>query len=327
MPTVSFVIATYARPNALRCTLQSLILQDYKDWNALVIGDCCSEETELALRNLGDSRISYYNLPVRFGEQSGPNSLGLSQASGEVVTFLNHDDLLVKDHISYGLDQMKRSSADFFIGKAANATQLLGSQPIVTDTLPRSTDLRRLLTPPLYAFDPSSFWLVKTDYARKVGYWRPATTISRTPLSNWLLRAWGLGGAFVFGDRITGIRLRTHYLRSEGDRYTDQSPEHEYIVRQLEATRPEDFRDLIREQMQHYGEPVNPDQPEWPMKLASWLYHTAKLDIISILLRIRGKGRKGALLRTISQQRTGDNLQRQPNIDSLVANAPSFRVF
>ncbi|MGL4880992.1 MAG: glycosyltransferase family 2 protein, partial [Waterburya sp.] len=67
---VTLVIATYKRVEALRCTLTSLILQQYQDWTALVIGDCCSDETAEMIRSLGESRIKYYNFPERFGEQS-----------------------------------------------------------------------------------------------------------------------------------------------------------------------------------------------------------------------------------------------------------------
>ena len=82
-PHVTFVIATHRRVDALRCTLRALLLQAHPDWTALVIGDRCGDETAEAIRAFHEPRIRYYNLPQRFGEQSGPNSAGLHLAGGD----------------------------------------------------------------------------------------------------------------------------------------------------------------------------------------------------------------------------------------------------
>ena len=79
---VTFIIATYKRVEALRCTLESLILQEHQNWTALVIGDCCGDETADMIRSLGENRIKYYNFPERFGEQSGPNSFWSTYSRG-----------------------------------------------------------------------------------------------------------------------------------------------------------------------------------------------------------------------------------------------------
>lgn len=323
MAHVSFVIATYERPDVLQCTLRSLILQSHTDWTAIVVGDCCSNSTERAIRELDDQRIVYYNLPVRFGEQSGPNSVGLALANQDVVTFLNHDDLLLPDHIAYGLEQLEKNNADFFIGKAANATSLEAIEPVFTDVLPRSKDLRRLLTPPLYAFDPSSFWLIKTEYAKQVGSWRAAATIWRTPLGDWLLRAWRQDGHFVFGDRITGLRLRTHYLKGDGPLYDNRSPEHEFILNRIQEIGTDRLRDYILEQIQEHNGFNSKEPFVWARPLLTSLYKSVGFDAIPILLRV--KGRKGALLRQITQKRTGADLPDPPSIPALIDRAASFR--
>lgn len=324
MEQVTFVIATYRRADVLRCTLESLRLQNYNAWDAIVVGDCCDAETEAVIRSVGDPRIAYYNLPQRCGEQSGPNSFGLALAQGNLVTFLNHDDLLLQDHLSYGIGQMAETGADFFIGQAANATRLNGATPVFTDLLPRSTDLRRLLLPPLYAFDPSSFWLVRTPYARRVGWWRPAGTLWRTPLDDWLLRAWRLGGQFTFGRVFTGLRLRTHYLRGGGPLYDNRSPEHEALLERLLGEHANVIRTDTLQQIEHHGGMQQFETRLWKRRAAGWLYETAGIDGIAILNRLRG--RKGSVLRRITKERTGTDLPEPPDIADLTARAESFRI-
>ena len=88
-PLVSFVVATYLRPDALQAALRGVLLQDYEHWELIVVGDCCGPETAKAIADVGDPRIRYYNLPERYGEQGGPNTAGMHLAGGEYIVFLN----------------------------------------------------------------------------------------------------------------------------------------------------------------------------------------------------------------------------------------------
>ena len=178
MAQVTFVVATYRRADALRSTLRSVCGQTHGDWTALVVGDACGDETAEAVRSLKDPRIRYYNLPERFGEQSGPNSAGLHMAKGDHVVFLNHDDLLLPDHLA----RMLEHDADVCFGRFATATRIEKGEPVFTETGPRATHLSALFGSSPWAFDPSSFWLVRTAYAKAVGPWRRAAEVWRTPL-------------------------------------------------------------------------------------------------------------------------------------------------
>ncbi len=112
MAKVSVIIATYNRPHVLKLALQSLLDQDHKDWEGLVIGDACSDETASVVAGFDDSRLRYENLAENCGEQSGPNNRGLALATGPYVAYLNHDDLWWPDHLSSSLaflEQRKNS--------------------------------------------------------------------------------------------------------------------------------------------------------------------------------------------------------------------------
>lgn len=251
--TVSFVIATHGRTDALRATLTSLVRQEHQDWTAIVVGDCCNEKTEHAIRSISDPRIKYYNLPIRCGEQSGPNSFGLSIATGDYLVYLNHDDILLSDHLSYGIDQICRKDADMFFGKYAMADSYYEKDglvmPLFTHILPNHQDSTFMLDPYTEGLDPSSFWIMRMQYAKRVGKWRHAADIWRTPISDWLCRCWKQRGKFVFGEQLTGLRIHTHVARGNMNKsvpnYQNPSPEHSVITDYLERYSADEIRRLI----------------------------------------------------------------------------------
>ena len=92
--------------------------------------------------------------------------------------FLNHDDLLLRDHLGYALDRMAAHDTDFYIGLCANATKLICEDngtivPVFTEILPQHRDLSYLIQPSDYLFDPSSF-LADTHLIRQ-GSWKVET--------------------------------------------------------------------------------------------------------------------------------------------------------
>lgn len=333
MSHATFIIATYKRVDALRCTLGSLLLQDHEHWNAIIVGDCCGEETGAMIRDLRDPRLRYYNLPQRCGEQSGPNNFGLHIADGGHIAFLNHDDMLLRDHLCHALDELNRRRADFFIGAFANVTRLCESEngavlPVATKLLPQTNDLSILVERNPYIFDPSSFWLTETTCARKVGHWRPARTIWRTPLRDWLMRAWRLRAKFCFGDRMTGVRFWTQNLRKGGPIYSNATPEHAWMLSMLQRQTPDCLRDIFHQQISQWRDDraFQPQLMSWPTrKLLAGLFQTFGFDYMSVRGKRRGQP-QGATMNKISRKRTGAELPPLWDMTEVLRDPESCRI-
>jgi len=99
MPRVSIITATYNRPEVLRWAIECVRAQTYTDWEHIIVGDACAADTEALVRGVGDSRLRFFNRETNAGEQSGPNNDGLALATGDLVAYLNHDDLWLPDHL------------------------------------------------------------------------------------------------------------------------------------------------------------------------------------------------------------------------------------
>ncbi len=90
VPTVSIIIPTYNRKNLLLEALGSVFSQTYRDYEVIVVDDGSTDGTGAALEGLG-ARI-HYMYQENAGEARARNR-GLSVARGEIVAFLDSDDV------------------------------------------------------------------------------------------------------------------------------------------------------------------------------------------------------------------------------------------
>lgn len=124
-PLVSYCIATYNRGGLLaERSLRSILNQDYRHIEVIVVGDCCTDDTESRIRELGDDRIRFVNLPERGQYPDDPNwrwmvagtvpmNLALSIARGDFITHLDDDDEHPRDRVAKLMSFIRESKAEF----------------------------------------------------------------------------------------------------------------------------------------------------------------------------------------------------------------------
>lgn len=98
-PLVSVITSTFNYPEALTEAIKSVLQQSFKDFEYLILGDCCTDDTESVVRKFDDPRISWHNLPTNTGNQSGVNRIANDLARGRYIAYLNHDDIWFPDHL------------------------------------------------------------------------------------------------------------------------------------------------------------------------------------------------------------------------------------
>jgi len=91
---ISVVVPTHNRHSLLKEAIASLRSQTYGNWELIVVDDGSDPPVILDEREVPDaSRIRFVRLPQNEGP-SGARNAGIEVASGDVVTFLDDDDLL-----------------------------------------------------------------------------------------------------------------------------------------------------------------------------------------------------------------------------------------
>lgn len=115
-PAVTVVIATYNWSNVLPYSIASVLDQTFTDFELLVIGDGCTDDSAHVVTAVDDPRVQWHNLDVHTGHQAGPNDEGIRLARGSVIAYLGHDDLWLPHHLET-LVAVCRAGAPVALGK------------------------------------------------------------------------------------------------------------------------------------------------------------------------------------------------------------------
>ncbi len=97
-PLVSIVIPTYNHAKFIGKALNSVKNQTYKNWEAIVIDNNSTDETNKILNNIIDTRIKHIKIDNK-GVIAKSRNIGINVANGEWIAFLDSDDFWTKDKL------------------------------------------------------------------------------------------------------------------------------------------------------------------------------------------------------------------------------------
>jgi glycosyltransferase involved in cell wall biosynthesis len=180
-PLVSVILATYNWTSVLRYAIHSVLCQTFADWELLVVGDCCTDDTAEVVASFKDPRIRWHNLPENTGSQSGPNNAGLAMAAGKYVAYIHQDDLWLPDHLAVLVgalgagDAVLAHTLALEVGPPPELGRWIGG-------LPDGSGEVALITPVV---------MHRADRAREIGGWRDWRTVYEQPQTDFFRRLLG----------------------------------------------------------------------------------------------------------------------------------------
>lgn len=234
-PLVSIVTATYNWSEVLRWAIRSVRAQQYPRWELIVVGDCCTDDSEAIVESFEDKRIRWHNRDSNAGSQSLPNNDGIAMARGELVAYLGHDDLWAPDHLARLVATQRRIGADV----AFSLTEVIG---------PPGSGMRNVtgLTANGYGgghLAPSSL-LHRRDLTERIGGWRDYREIEAAPDTEFTERALAAGASFACSWALTCFKLPSAMRRNS---YVERaSHEQEGLTRRMETEWAFQLRELGR---------------------------------------------------------------------------------
>ncbi len=95
----SIVTITYNRAKLIADTIQSVIAQDFSDFEHIIIDDGSTDETETVVSSFNDPRIRYFRFP-HGNKRSFLRNEGIRKSQGENICILDSDDIWMSNKLS-----------------------------------------------------------------------------------------------------------------------------------------------------------------------------------------------------------------------------------
>lgn len=90
-PFFSIILPVYNRVEKVSVAIQSVLDQDFKQWELIVVDDFSTDMTARRVAKYSDSRINFVSNSANMGPAYSRN-VGIKYANGDVICFLDSDD-------------------------------------------------------------------------------------------------------------------------------------------------------------------------------------------------------------------------------------------
>lgn len=110
-PLISIIIPIYNSENYIRDTILSCTSQSYQNIEIILINDGSTDQTESVINQITDDRIQYFKV-----ENSGAcnaRNFGISKSKGQLLQFLDHDDLLDSEKLLHQIKYYEENGDDY----------------------------------------------------------------------------------------------------------------------------------------------------------------------------------------------------------------------
>lgn len=130
MPKFSVCIPTYNRANILRNAIQSVINQNFSDFELIIVDDCSTDNTHDIALEFDDPRIKFFVNDQNLGLVGNWNRC-LELANGEIIWILHDDDILETNALS----NVARVFNSYKIGMLYGNSQVFSDDKSLESTL------------------------------------------------------------------------------------------------------------------------------------------------------------------------------------------------
>jgi len=205
VPAVSVIVPVYNRADTLPRSLESVLSQDFNDFELIVVDDGSSDGTGGVVKGIGDPRVRCVSHDRNRGEAAARNS-GVQAGRAPLIAWLDSDDEWLPGKLSLQVGLMQQDPgvtaccSDYYLHRSSS-----GREDLVDNTVP---PVREEWLKDLYLgsrIGLGTTLIVRRDIQEEVGLFDE--TLTRHTDWDWLVR-------YAQRHLITAVRrplARVHY--------------------------------------------------------------------------------------------------------------------
>lgn len=107
LPRVSIIIPSYNNALLLKRTIESLIKQTYENWEAIIVDNSSTDNTEYVVNRFNDNRLNFYTVKNN-GIIAFSRNYGIKKSKADILAFLDSDDWWCSDKLEISLKYLTK---------------------------------------------------------------------------------------------------------------------------------------------------------------------------------------------------------------------------
>lgn len=167
-PRVSILLPTHNRPDVLGYSIQSVLSQTEADFELLVVGDGCADDTREVIARFSDPRLRWFDLPKAPLSGYANRNIVLRQTESRYVAYAQDDDIMFPDHIANLIATLEAGGDDWAYSRPVWCSPDGFILPLSIN-LRNADELAHFMTTENYI--PSSYVMHRRTALERVGYW------------------------------------------------------------------------------------------------------------------------------------------------------------
>lgn len=109
---VTVITPLYNAQNYIAQTIESVLAQTYTYWEMIIVDNCSTDEGRNIVKSFTDNRIKLIELEYNSGGPARPRNIGIENAKGEYIAFLDSDDIWMAEKLQIQIDTIENGNYD-----------------------------------------------------------------------------------------------------------------------------------------------------------------------------------------------------------------------
>ncbi|MCW7493176.1 glycosyltransferase [Leptospira sp. 2 VSF19] len=246
VPFVSVVIPTYNRAFEIKKAIQSVIAQDYNNWELVIVDNNSTDQTDSVIKEFDEKRIRILKINNN-GSIGKSRNLGIKNSKGDWIAFLDSDDWWYPTKLSDSLKEISDATDiiyhDLDIVESRDSDKKAPS--VIKGKVLNSPILRNLLVGGNVIANSSV--MVRKSILEKIGYISEDMNINPSVDYNTWLKVASVTEKFKYLPKSLGAYL----IHPGGESQRDMSVSIRYAMDQFLETLSDKDRKIVERNIRY----------------------------------------------------------------------------